>query len=241
MKHRFRYFRAISSLLVTLAATCNALELTVAWSPTTENVDGTPANVTQYRLYYGTSPGTYDHYVDVENPNATLSGLEFNKNYYFAVKAYVENYESSFSGELAWTSPLMPDSDGDTMSDDWELQYVPSLSRMRSGTDLDNDGFSDQEEFVAGSNPSDPQDFPVLDIHPTATGTAVSFEARMASGEGYQNRTRYVTLMQCDNLSSNNWVPVEGYEDIPAGDQIENFEIDISKAGMFFRTTTSLL
>jgi Tol biopolymer transport system component len=45
-----------------------------------------------------------------------------------------------------------PDSDGDGMDDDWEVAFFGNLSRTGDG-DLDQDGYTDAEEFRAGTNP----------------------------------------------------------------------------------------
>lgn len=43
--------------------------------------------------------------------------------------------------------------DGDTLDDDWEMAYFDTLERDGSG-DLDGDGSTDREEFVAGTDPT---------------------------------------------------------------------------------------
>jgi len=48
----------------------------------------------------------------------------------------------------------LPDSDGDGMDDDFEITYFGNLERNGAG-DMDNDGHTDQEEFLAGTNPTD--------------------------------------------------------------------------------------
>ncbi len=45
------------------------------------------------------------------------------------------------------------DSDGDGLSDAWEMQHFGSLDRDGTG-DFDQDGFSDRTEFLYGSNPA---------------------------------------------------------------------------------------
>jgi Tol biopolymer transport system component len=46
-----------------------------------------------------------------------------------------------------------PDTDGDSLDDDWEVTYFNDLSRDGSG-DFDGDGASDLEEFRAGTDPT---------------------------------------------------------------------------------------
>jgi hypothetical protein len=48
----------------------------------------------------------------------------------------------------------LPDSDSDGMDDDFEITYFGNLERDGAG-DMDNDGHTDQEEFLAGTNPTD--------------------------------------------------------------------------------------
>ena len=45
-----------------------------------------------------------------------------------------------------------PDSDGDGIPDAWELVYSGSLTNMDATTDTDKDGFSDLNEFLAGTD-----------------------------------------------------------------------------------------
>jgi len=50
-----------------------------------------------------------------------------------------------------------PDSDSDTMVDVWEKYYLGSdLTQLEQGQDYDNDNLLDEEEFVANSDPTNP-------------------------------------------------------------------------------------
>jgi len=49
-----------------------------------------------------------------------------------------------------------PDTDGDMLPDAWELWFTNSLTGMGAGTDSDGDGFTDAEEYGAGTDPLDP-------------------------------------------------------------------------------------
>lgn len=215
-----------------------ATGVTLAWDPSTVATDGTPiTDISFYRLFYGVVPGAYNQYVDISSgTTATLTGLEYNKAYFFAVKAYTGNSESGYSVELTWTSPLMADTDTDRISDDWELRYSSTLSKLQEATDFDKDGISDLGEFIAGTNPLDANEFPTVLIASTLAGATVSFQAHPTSGAGYENRSRYYTLQQSDDLSSGTWSAVPGLEKIPAVDQIELHVIEPINANRFYQT-----
>jgi len=87
-----------------IAATCSlapalssAAQVTLAWDPNTET------DLAGYKLYYGTSSGSYPSSVDVGNLTSyTLSGLLEGQIYYLAVTAYnLSLGESDFSNEVS--------------------------------------------------------------------------------------------------------------------------------------------
>lgn len=65
------------------------------------------------------------------------------------------------------------DSDGDGLPDTWELLFFGGFGRDGSG-DFDGDGFTDAEEFAAGTDPTDPTSSPAPQT--------VSLEVRSAHG-----------------------------------------------------------
>jgi Concanavalin A-like lectin/glucanases superfamily/Bacterial TSP3 repeat len=65
------------------------------------------------------------------------------------------------------TDPLNPDTDGDGINDGLENPDEPYVAGVTSGTDpnlfdTDLDGFSDNAEFTAGTDPTDPDIFPII-------------------------------------------------------------------------------
>jgi hypothetical protein len=86
---------AVLSLLVPAA---HAGEVTVAWDPNPE------PEVAGYKIYYGTSPGSYTSSIDVGRAtSAVISGLQDGVTYFFSAVAYDDsNNESGFSNEIAY-------------------------------------------------------------------------------------------------------------------------------------------
>src|SRR5207249_4246245 len=77
--------------------TVSAAQVTLTWDPNTY------PDLAGYKLYYGTSSGSYQFSVDVGNQTSySLAGLLEGQIYYFAVTAYNSSgVESAFSNEVS--------------------------------------------------------------------------------------------------------------------------------------------
>jgi hypothetical protein len=168
-----------------------------------------------------------------DGSSARLTNLEYNKTLYFRVKTCTDLFESDFSEELFWSAPVMPDADFDGLSDDWERLHFGSLSRAGSNTDYDGNGTDDLTEFVAGTDPVNPEDHPSLEIVPNEK---VYFFARKATGSGYENRNRRYRLLYSNNLAADDWVPVSNMDNITAENQLVSHNLPTSEASGYYRT-----
>lgn len=99
------------------------------------------------------------------------------------------------------------DSDNDGLADEYEklLAYyygqagLPnSLSYIKPDDDFDNDGFSNIQEFSAGTSPVDLNDFLVIDRIQSSGTNQLALTFRAAAGRTYR-------LPRTENLTSNNW------------------------------------
>jgi len=85
----------------------------------------------------------------------------------------------SLSNAIAFvqTDVIAPgaDTDGDNIPDAFEYQFAGNLMTMNSTTDLDRDGFTDLEEYLAGTDPTDAADsLKILQFIVSPRGTNVT-------------------------------------------------------------------
>jgi len=126
------------------------------------------------------------------------------------------------------------DSDGNGLPDAWELARFGRIGQD-PGADSDSDGRSDEEEWIAGTNPLDGEDFFKLSVSSGAGGEEVSFVALRAEGPGYEGRIRLYTLESSPNLFSGTWTNLPGVSDVVGDDQTVIVPVEGSAPRGFFR------
>jgi hypothetical protein len=86
------------ALVFFLSTGVQSAQVTLQWDPNPE------ADAAGYKVYYGTSSGSYQSYIDVgKTTSCTLSNLQDGIPYYFAATAYdTEHTESDFSSEVVY-------------------------------------------------------------------------------------------------------------------------------------------
>ncbi len=82
---------------------------TLDWMPPTTNKDGSPlTDLAGYRVYWGTTPGSYPNSVTVDNPGIASYMVEnlVPSTYYFVTTAFnIAGIESEFSNMAQKTIP----------------------------------------------------------------------------------------------------------------------------------------
>lgn len=124
---------------------CLGASFTLAWDPNQE------PDLAGYKLYYGTSSGSYQQSVDVGNlTQYSLSGLQNGVTYYFAVTAYdTEGYESGYSNEVSARENLPPQA---FASSSVTSGHAPlAVNFQGSGTDQDGSIVSYSWDFGDGA------------------------------------------------------------------------------------------
>ena len=135
------------------ASAVSTTQINLTWTASSDAV-----GVAGYTIYReGTEIGSTDtsSYSDV--------GLSASSSYAYSLAAYdaAGNYSSQSAAVSATTAPEV---DSDNLPDDWEIQYFGGINAVNGAEaeDFDGDGSSNYDEWLAGTDPSDATDFPVV-------------------------------------------------------------------------------
>jgi len=119
------------------------------------------------------------------------------------VSLYANDQEGHFGQGNAFTVEPAGDTDADGLPDAWEMRYFQSLNAPNGAADADadGDGLSNQQEFRAGTNPTNTAD--VLRITAVqVNGSDVSISFTAVTAKSYQ-------IERCECLLPEPWVAVK--------------------------------
>ena len=128
------------------------------------------------------------------------------------------------------------DSDGDGLPDAWELAYFGNLGR--NGPFVGLNGMTALQNYIAGTNPNDPNGGFKLSIVPNNEQRRVSFLAIQAAGPGYEVKSRYYTLESSLHPVSN-YVAVTGFTNLLGNNQTV-LHSSTTPTNLFFRGRVTL-
>ena len=136
----------------------------------------------------------------------------------------------------ASNDPNAYDSDGDGLPDSWELQYFSSVNDPQAApnADPDGDGFNNLQEYLAGTNPLDPNSYLKIDSA-TVTGNTTTLSFTAVAGKTY-------TVLYRNNLNAGTWLKLA---DVPAQTSTGPITVNDPTAGgsaaRFYRLVTPAL
>ena len=186
------------------------------------NVAGTP----------GTTPSfdatANDAVADGTEWSASLTGASLPvlaRTNMLAIQVFNADLASSdltLDAELSveYGTPPGTDTDDDGLPDDWEQAYLSDLSDpsdLSDSGDPDNDGASNIEEWIAGTDPDDETGYLKLETRLEQGQVTASFQAVPAEGSGYAGLTRHYGLQTRAAPGQDAWTDVAGgYADLTA-------------------------
>ena len=158
----------------------------------TVSVVGTPP--INYRWRFNGSfvaPGQF------ETSSLTLTNVQLTNTGMYSLLVSNPATPALFSAQAALS--VMADMDADRMGDAWEAFYgFASNEPADAASDADDDGMSNRDEFIAGTNPRDSQSFLKIDaIAPATNGFNLQFTA--VSNRSY-------SVLYRDNAPAGSWL-----------------------------------
>jgi hypothetical protein len=145
------FFFSITLVFVLRVSVSGAASINLFWDSPLD------PDIAAYKIYYGTTSGSYAYSVNVEgSQSCTISGLQEGETWYFAATSLNSGgLESDPCQEISYTVPVSPppvvDTDGDGISDADETNLYGTDP---SNPDTDGDGIEDGTEISKNSDPN---------------------------------------------------------------------------------------
>jgi hypothetical protein len=129
---------------------------------------------------------------------------------------------------LGATAPDEPDIDADLLPDAWEVRWFGTLNTAGLDSDSDGDHQTDRQEYITGTDPTLPVLEPLLHARATGGTVEISFNARAASGQGYQNAQRHYRLESAASPAGAPWQTVPGFADRTIPSAVETLTLSLA-------------
>jgi hypothetical protein len=99
-----------------------------------------------------------------------------------------------------------PDDDGDGVPDDWEKTFFAGLDRVQEDSDNDGDGFPDISEYLAGTDPRDPDaHLEIIDVRLNGNQLSIVWEAK---AENYEGNPISYNLLKSKSMNGGVMAPI---------------------------------
>jgi hypothetical protein len=116
------------------------------------------------------------------------------------------------------SAPSDPDVDSDGLPDAWENRFPQGMAIEPDAHD-DNDGLSNKDEYVAGTDPTNSASVFFLGLGMSNSSPMLRLFALEATGAGYEGLERLYALEFVPSLSETNWIGLPGMTNIIGRDE----------------------
>jgi|GEM_PF-1665783 len=137
-------------------------------------------------------------------------------------------------------TPFQGDSDGDGLPDVWEFTFFNSTQFSNGSGDLDADGYTELQEFIAGTNPSIASEFPRIDITSVADADILIVPTILTGSAGTIQRQRRYTIQYKNDLPNATWQNLAPYINLPAIGTPIQYSSPLPTQRRFYRVATTL-
>ena len=138
---------------------------------------------------------------------------------------------------------LKADEDVDGLPDIWETYHFGSEYGLFADglDDYDQDGVSNRDEYIAGTNPTSKDDHLWLSVTSTNQQLQLAHPTLKAEGWVYRGASRFYTLEQCNpSIQPWDWSPVPGHVDVLGADQEIRCTMDVEPGSYMYRSKVRL-
>ena len=174
--------------------------------------------------------------------STVITNLMPGGDYFYRCQAQ-NAFGEAWASQAASFTTLTPGADNnhDGLPDEWQIYYFGSTNANAAPTeDPDQDGVSNQAEFISGTVPTNTASQALLTISLGDHDVIMSFAAPQASGPGYESRSRQYTLERGTNLAVGPWQKLPGWTDIVGDDSIKNCTNQPTAGAEFYRLRVEL-
>ena len=111
---------------------------------------------------------------------------------------------------------------------------------MARENDSDEDGLTNELEYVIGSSPKKHNIDPETNISLENSNLIFSFKAKKTDGDGYSGLERIYSVQESNDATQDSWTTLSSYSEITGNDQDVTISRPLSSSKKYYRLKVQL-